>query len=531
MRSKNIINTFIIFYLIGLSLATTYYHFMAGHVVAYGDAESHLNIAKRVVDSITPGMAQLGGIWLPLPHILMVPFANSDFLYQTGLAGSIVSGIMFIASGFAIYKTVKLITKNDGVSVLAMVLFSLNANILYLQTTAMTEMPLLAFFIFSIYFFTDYMLDNKKIISLVFAAFFGLCASLSRYDGWFLVLIESATLAIYGLFNKMSRVKIEGMVILFSSLAFVGIAGWILWDYLILKDPLYFTNSPFSAKSQQQGWLARGELPSYKNIGSALSYFSYTAYVNVGKYLTIFGLLSLWCVTVYTQIKPRFYIIFLLISPFIFNVLTLYMGQSIIFIPGLTPSSFEWKLFNARYGIMMMPAAVVICALFISQIHSLLPRFLKFSAYISFFLVILTQTFSFATGEERAITLDDALYGLSSARKTDAQDWLKENYDDGLVLLDDYARSVSIIKSELPMQNVIYIGNKPYWEESLKEPEKYAKWIVMQKGDVVWQTLNENKIMQDRVYKYFVKAYTSPGILIFKKSEPKNSLACFNKTG
>src|SRR4051812_47166267 len=68
------------------SVLATWYSYAHGIIVAYGDAESHLNIAKRVVDSLTPGFAQLGGIWLPLPHILLLPFVKFDFLWRTGLA-------------------------------------------------------------------------------------------------------------------------------------------------------------------------------------------------------------------------------------------------------------------------------------------------------------------------------------------------------------------------------------------------------------------------------------------------------------
>src|SRR6266851_1529473 len=69
-----------------IATAISYKH---GYIVAYGDAESHLNIAKRVVDSLTPGFAQLGGIWLPLPHLLLAPFVLFNYLWRTGLAGSI----------------------------------------------------------------------------------------------------------------------------------------------------------------------------------------------------------------------------------------------------------------------------------------------------------------------------------------------------------------------------------------------------------------------------------------------------------
>ena len=44
----------------------------------YGDAVAHINIARRVFDSRTPGLLQLGTVWLPLPHLLMIPFLISD---------------------------------------------------------------------------------------------------------------------------------------------------------------------------------------------------------------------------------------------------------------------------------------------------------------------------------------------------------------------------------------------------------------------------------------------------------------------
>jgi len=126
--------------------------FLNDTIVSYGDAESHLNIAKRVVSSITPGFAQLGGIWLPLPHIMMLPFIWIDVLWQTGLAGSIVSSFCYIVSAVFIFKTTGLLTRNRWAGLFASLVFMLNPNILYMQTTPMTEMSLIMYFVLSIYF-------------------------------------------------------------------------------------------------------------------------------------------------------------------------------------------------------------------------------------------------------------------------------------------------------------------------------------------------------------------------------------------
>jgi hypothetical protein len=46
--------TWIIILSVLLAIGATAYAFGHDIIVAYGDAESHLNIAKRVVDSLTP---------------------------------------------------------------------------------------------------------------------------------------------------------------------------------------------------------------------------------------------------------------------------------------------------------------------------------------------------------------------------------------------------------------------------------------------------------------------------------------------
>src|SRR5690349_18325488 len=37
-----------------------------GYILYYGDAQSHLNLSRSIVDSRTPGYDQLGTVWLPV---------------------------------------------------------------------------------------------------------------------------------------------------------------------------------------------------------------------------------------------------------------------------------------------------------------------------------------------------------------------------------------------------------------------------------------------------------------------------------
>jgi hypothetical protein len=62
--------------------------FTRGYALLYGDAVAHLGIARRILDTRNPGLVQLGGVWLPLPHLLMLPFVQKMEWWRSGLAGA-----------------------------------------------------------------------------------------------------------------------------------------------------------------------------------------------------------------------------------------------------------------------------------------------------------------------------------------------------------------------------------------------------------------------------------------------------------
>lgn len=506
VRLERVIVAFAVF----LSITATIYFLKKDLILAYGDAESHLNIAKRVVNGLTPGFAQLGGIWLPLPHIFMIPFVWFDPLWRSGLGGSIVAGVCYVITALYLFKMGMQLTGNKYMSALTSLLFATNPNILYLQSTPMSEMVLIVFFILSSYYFIEYIRHEENLAALIVSGFFGFCAVLTRYDGWFLVAIEALTIVLLYFHKKEPFKNIEGKVILFSTLAFFGIALWMAWDFLILGDAFYFTNSQFSAHAQQLSWLMRGELPAYHNVFLSIAYYFVTSMSDSGVLLFLTALVGLILFLRNHQNRHRYFFALVFLVPFIFNVFTLFMGQSVIFIPHLTPVGFEWRLFNVRYGVLMIPIVSLFFAyVFYKARHPGLKLFI---------LVIIFMQFGLYTiGYSKLEVLSDGTQGLSQAKRPDAEYFVKNHYDHGLILVDDYARTMSIIRSGIPMQDVIYIGTKPYWEVSLVAPERYARWIIMQKNDEVWKAIYDKPDVRGRLYKYFQKVYTSPNILIFKR--------------
>ena len=83
------------------------FYLRRGDVLLYGDAVAHINIARRVFDSRTPGLLQLGTVWLPLPHLLMIPFLLSNWMWQTGVGGSIPSMVAYVFGAVGIFRLVR----------------------------------------------------------------------------------------------------------------------------------------------------------------------------------------------------------------------------------------------------------------------------------------------------------------------------------------------------------------------------------------------------------------------------------------
>jgi len=115
------------------------YYFQHGGLLLYGDAVAHINIARRVFDSQTPGLLQLGTVWLPLPHLLMIPLVRNDRLWQTGLAGAITSGACMTIAATFLFAAIHRLFTSATAAIAGVAVFLLNPNALYLGSIPMTE--------------------------------------------------------------------------------------------------------------------------------------------------------------------------------------------------------------------------------------------------------------------------------------------------------------------------------------------------------------------------------------------------------
>lgn len=124
----------------GIVAAAHYYRL--GLTLAHYDARAHLVVARRVFDSLTPGWQQVGAVWLPLPHLLNALPVQIDAIYRSGVSGVAISIASMAVAAWAIARLIHRATGSIAGGFAAAALLMLNPDVLYLQSTPMTE-PLL----------------------------------------------------------------------------------------------------------------------------------------------------------------------------------------------------------------------------------------------------------------------------------------------------------------------------------------------------------------------------------------------------
>jgi hypothetical protein len=121
--------------------AAIHYHRL-GLTLAHYDARAHLVVARRIFDSLMPGWQQVGAVWLPLPHLLNALPVQIDYFYRTGFSGIAISIASMAIAAWAIAALIQRATGSTAGGAAAAALLMLNPDVLYLQSTPMTE-PLL----------------------------------------------------------------------------------------------------------------------------------------------------------------------------------------------------------------------------------------------------------------------------------------------------------------------------------------------------------------------------------------------------
>src|SRR5262249_2112311 len=382
-----------------------------------------------------------------------------------------------------------------------------NPNLLYLQSTAMTEPLYLALYIWAMVFVSTAIASCQRGEapgrgSRLLRA--GLClagACWTRYDGWFLAaVLVTIVLALAWLGNFTA---LKGGA---KNLFLVGLAAPLLWvvnNAVVYHNAWEFANGPYSAKAIEQKTHLAG-MPLHPGKGDpvvAYKYFFQSAELNLAnpplQWFWVGGLLGGSAVIL--PIERKLWPLLLLWTPLVFYTLSIAYGAVPLFLPVWWPFSY----YNVRYGIEMLPAFAVFVAIaayeWIRFLAGKKLRVLVAAGFlvlvgISYVQMLVKGPISFeearVNGRSRVALETQLASVFESVPQTATL----------LMYLGDHVGALQ--RAGIPLRQVINEGNhRPWkrpvdpeglWERALAHPAGYVDYVIEVGDDPVAQKVEKS---------------------------------------
>jgi len=506
--------------------------FSRGYVLLYGDAVAHLGIARRILDTRNPGLVQLGGVWLPLPHLLMLPFVQNMAWWQSGLAGAWPSIACYVAGVAGFYRLCRRMLLPRW-AVVATAFYALNPNLLYLATTAMTEPVFLALLIW-ITLWTVECVDeikaahtSKVVRRLIGLGLLIVAAVFTRYDGW---IVGAAAWCIVTWQLARARDvwrRVATAFALFTLLAISGPVLWLWYNQHFFHDPLDFMRGPYSAPAIEKKTSPPGSrhYRGWHNPAWALLFYTRTVQVVAAAWETGFVVMAAALAGLWTTVRRRASLASLLLwVPLVFYVYSVAYGSVPIFIPQLWPHSY----YNARYGMETLPALALFACMAAAALESRLKHAASADASPAGRTGRLARWLYPALLTLACVNSLAMIYGTAAVQQcvrllrhrpsTTLADYspplvLKEAlvnattrvpFERDLALaLDDLPPGVPILMAEsdhigalqdagIPLRQTINESDYDSWHAALQDPAGHAAYVIAFDGDAVARSVAQH---------------------------------------
>jgi hypothetical protein len=498
------------------SLAAFLYYYRSGEFLLYGDAVAHMTIARRVFDSQTPSLFGFGTVWLPLPHLLILPFIAPLSWWQSGVGGSIYSMVAYVLACVGLYRLTLRLTESRAAGALAAAVFALNPNLLYMQATAMTESLYLALFIWATAYFTEFVEDSRGGGEEDYrrasgaAMKCGLCIAamvLTRYDGWFAgPFFVAAALGV--LVRRRGRQFLEqkhaplwrGV----RNLALIALAApvfWLAYNWALNGHPLDFALGPYSAKAIAERTSTPGVFhPGYHDLWMAQTFFRKAAELNLAEgawqHLLFFGALASLAIAL--AVNRRWLPVLLLWLPWAFYALSIAYGSVPIFLPVWWPHSY----YNVRYGLQLLPAVAVSLGLMWALAETTRVRYRAIANLAQLVIVVVALAPIPYVWRATPITLREAQANGKRRVAVDrvVADTLRELPAESRIMVYLGEHGGALQRAGIPLKRTInesthLRSEMPHglWERALEDPKPYADVLVAFPGDPVARAAAEHK--------------------------------------
>jgi hypothetical protein len=294
-------------------------------------------------------------------------------------------------------------------------------------------------------------------------------ASLTRYEGWF--LIPFVTLYF------LTVAKRKPHAILFGLLAAIGPLAWLAHNQYYFGNALEFYNGPYSAGAIYQRQLAQNGFRypgDHDWLTAAQYYFAASRWV-AGWPLLVLGAVG----AVSAMLKRLWWPLFLLLLPPLFYIWSMHSSGTPIFVPDLTP--FSW--YNTRYAIAAIPFA----AFAAGGLTTLLSGRLRARAVL---VLVLVVTCAWTFGGPPSICWKESEINSTARRAWTAQaaSFLGHEYRPGSGIVSPFGDLTAVLREAgIPLREDLHEGNGAAFDAAMARPELmlHEEWGLAFSGDPV----------------------------------------------
>ncbi|MDQ5974496.1 MAG: hypothetical protein QG661_1705 [Actinomycetota bacterium] len=485
-------------------------------ILLYPDAQSHLVIARRVLDSQNTGFQQLGTVWLPVPHLLLLPFVQSFWLFSTGLAGSLLGTASLAVSVSALWRITTRVGFNRTARLVTIAVFMLNPAILYLTTTALTEPVLIAAILSALAGLSGWITAMPSISPGELAVFAGIpsaLAVLTRYEGWAFVAVGSLFVIIAAWRRWRSKSYCLTLVLSYVAAPAAAVAWWLSYNYIRYGDPLDFARGQYSAAAQQEAFNNLGLLTSKGNLGTAVTTYNWSAQNAIGIPLLIIAAVGIVILIWERNTTTTGMLLWIPAFVYPFAILSLYLGQTIIENDVTLPPGF---IFNTRYGAVTIPMVALMAGVVVNWAYTRRQSIGRAATAIVLAATVGFCAWSFADYSTRIGVIREGYRLENKGPGIEAARWLGEHYEGGYILIDDVANGV-LIPMGVPLDQLYASFNGEGYDLALKDPYQYVDWVfanTANEGDRVTDAITKDPNFKAR----FFPVYQAGDFVVWENS-------------
>jgi hypothetical protein len=487
------------------------YYYTHHLTTAHYDAKAHLLVARRMVDSLAPGYGQMGVNWLPLIHLLYLPFVIFDAQYRSGLLPSLISVCAFAFSGWLAYRISYRLTGLIAAGLFSAAVLLANPNLLYLQSCPLTEPVYMLLLLLA----TDRIIAWRESghAALPWSAAIWTClGALCRYEGWFF-LAGVLVLLLYDFWTRYApRQTVVKAGATFLVLCGVPVAAHFGYIFYRLGDNFFLR-------------VAEGHPNPYDTYKRPILSLIYHL-GELSQMAAILPLLAaaaglLFFLVQRKEFKKRLPLL-LLWLPSLINISALYWGL----------------IYRVRYSSLLLPAVAIFGSLVISSetakkltllllaiVTMGLPWFtwythinnpdsaplpgpgtlvLPAAALVLFLIARAQQWYSGALmilcilgmqippldREYHPMMVETMEHEFIEPERAEVLQYLREHYDGTRILIDMGTEAPLVYDSGLNVKEFVYNeGGESSWHDAEENPEPVVGWLCTQKGDAIWHLM------------------------------------------